>query len=73
MNSRVPWSAEAIDPTVRERAEAAALRAGMSLNDWLKSTIGDYPAADPGTAQNTGGELRSDVADIHHRLDSITR
>jgi len=58
---------------VRERAEAAALRAGMSLNDWLKSTIGDYPAADPGTAQNTGGELRSDVADIHQRLDSITR
>ncbi|HKO71566.1 MAG TPA: hypothetical protein VJV58_11600 [Bradyrhizobium sp.] len=77
MNSRVPWSAEAIDPTVRERAEAAALRAGMSLNDWLKSTIGDYPAADPGTTparpQNAGGELRSDVADIHQRLDSITR
>ena len=41
MNSRVPWSVEGIDPSVRERAEAAARRAGMSLSDWLNSTIGD--------------------------------
>jgi localization factor PodJL len=77
MNSRVPWSVEAIDPTVRERAEAAALRAGMSLNDWIKSTIGDSTPPDAGIAsvkpRSIGGELRSDVADIHQRLDSITR
>src|SRR3954454_14190309 len=41
MNSRVSWSAEGIDPSVRERAEAAARRAGMSLNDWLNSTLGE--------------------------------
>ncbi len=41
MNSRVSWSVEGIDPSVRERAEAAARRAGMSLSDWLNSTIGD--------------------------------
>jgi len=41
MNSRVSWSVEGIDPSVRERAEAAARRAGMSLNDWLTSTIGN--------------------------------
>jgi len=41
MNSRVPRSVEGIDPSVRERAEAAARRAGMSLNEWLNSTIGD--------------------------------
>src|SRR5262249_4236417 len=40
MNSRA-WSVDGIDPTVRERAEAAARRAGMSLNDWLNSTVGD--------------------------------
>jgi localization factor PodJL len=77
MNSRVPWSVEAIDPSVRERAEAAALRAGMSLNDWLNSTIGDsIPpdfAAAPIKPQMMAGELTSDVADIHQRLDSITR
>src|ERR1700747_2014956 len=41
MNSRVSWSVDGIDPSVRERAEAAARRAGMSLNDWLNSTMGD--------------------------------
>ena len=40
MNSRVSWSVDGIDPTVRDRAEAAARRAGMSLSDWLNSTIG---------------------------------
>ena len=32
-----------MDPSVRERAEAAARRAGMSLTDWLNSTIGESP------------------------------
>ena len=77
MNSRVSWSVEGIDPSVRERAEAAARRAGMSLNDWLNSTLGetarpdfqspyDQPAAMP-------GRETPDVSDIHQRLDSITR
>src|ERR1700732_4370199 len=77
MNSRVSWSVEGIDPSVRERAEAAARRAGMSLSDWLNSTIGDpappnframadqRPAMPPQETQ--------DVADIHQRLDSITQ
>ena len=77
MNSRVSWSVEGIDPSVRERAEAAARRAGMSLNDWLNSTLGnsarpdfhspyDQPAAMP-------RQEAPDVSDIHQRLDSITR
>jgi localization factor PodJL len=82
MNSRVSWSDEGIDPSVRERAEAAARRAGMSLSDWLNSTIGDSaPPSFRATAdqrpQLPGRELPSqetrDVADIHQRLDSITR
>jgi localization factor PodJL len=78
MNSRA-WSVESIDPSVRERAETAARRAGLSLSDWLNSTIGDSTPPDfrldPGPSQRP--ELRSqqtrDVADIHQRLDSITR
>ena len=78
MNSRVSWSVEGIDPSVRERAEAAARRAGMSLNDWLNSTIGRLPplrifAAAPINRTTLPGERASDVADIHQRLDSITR
>jgi localization factor PodJL len=77
MNSRVSWSVEGIDPSVRERAEAAARRAGMSLNDWLNSTIGDsaLPSFRPphDQPQQTYGREHRAVDDIHQRLDSITR
>src|SRR5947209_361983 len=78
MNSRVSWSAEGIDPSVRERAEAAARRAGMSLNDWLNSTIGAPAPSDFRVPQEQSREPlpvqdAKDVADIHQRLDSITR
>lgn len=77
MNSRVSWSVDGIDPSVRERAEAAARRAGMSLNDWLNSTIGEsappnFRAAHDGRPAMPAQESR-DVADIHQRLDAITR
>ena len=75
MNSRASWSVDGIDPSVRERAEAAARRAGMSVNDWLNSTIGD---STPPNFRATAGQQpqnpeRRDVADIHQRLDAITR
>ena len=82
MNSRVSWSVDGIDPSVRERAEAAARRAGMSLNDWLNSTIGESappnfrapyePQEQPQRPPMPSQESR-DVADIHQRLDAITR
>ena len=77
MNSRVSWSVEGIDPSVRERAEAAARRAGMSLSDWLNSTMGESTppqfrgAADPQPVPPS--QETRDVADIHQRLDAITR
>lgn len=55
-----------MEPSVRERAEAAARRAGMSLEEWLNSAIGETNA--PSSAQDT-----HDVAEIHQRLDSIAR
>jgi len=77
MNSRVSWSVEGIDPSVRERAEAAARRAGMSLSDWLNSTIGDPAPPNFRSSLEPGPVMPSqetrDVADIHQRLDSITR
>src|SRR3982075_3616809 len=77
MNSRLSWSVEGIDPSVRERAEAAARRAGMSLSDWLNSTIGDSTPpnfrASPDQRPVMPSQETRDVADIHQRLDSITR
>ncbi|RJF68548.1 tetratricopeptide repeat protein [Rhodopseudomonas palustris] len=47
--NRVSWSVEGIEPSVRERAEAAAKRAGMSLADWINGQLGDSApqASDP--------------------------
>src|ERR1700761_6171011 len=78
MNSRVSWSVDGIDPSVRERAEAAARRANMSLNDWLNSTLGDSAPPDfrGGYSQQRpamASQESHNVADIHQRLDSITR
>jgi localization factor PodJL len=77
MNSRVSWSVEGIDPSVRERAEAAARQAGMSLNEWLNSTLGNSAPGNFRNAPDPRPTLPSqesrDVADIHQRLDSITR
>src|SRR5471030_2719145 len=78
MKSRVSWSVEGIDPSVRERAEAAARRAGMSLNDWLNSTIGEsappnFRAPQDRPYQPLPSQDAKEVADIHQRLDSITR
>jgi localization factor PodJL len=76
MNSRVSWSVEGIDPSVRERAEAAARQAGMPLSDWLNSTIGNSAPANfrnpPDQRPIASSQESRDVADIHQRLDSIT-
>jgi localization factor PodJL len=69
MNSRVSWSVDGIDPSVRERAEAAARRAGMSLSDWIFSNLGEVS---PPNFRSPPQPAR-DVSDIHQRLDSITR
>ena len=69
MNSRGSSSVDGIEPSVRERAEAAARRAGMSLNEWLRSTAGG--SAPDHMAQSN--QYSNEVADIHQRLDSITR
>lgn len=79
MNSRVSWSVDGIDPSVRERAEAAARRAGMSLSDWLNANIGDAPPdfrqsyEPPRQPAPAYGQQHRAVDDIHQRLDSITR
>ncbi|MGJ4948564.1 hypothetical protein [Bradyrhizobium sp. HKCCYLS20291] len=78
MNSRVPWSNEGIDPSVRERAEAAAQRAGMTLNDWINSTLGasappEFRSGHPLRSTPPANRDAREVADIHQRLDSIAR
>ncbi|HVV42852.1 MAG TPA: hypothetical protein VHC94_17500 [Nitrobacter sp.] len=74
MNSRGSWNVDGIEPSVRERAEAAARRAGMSLNDWLNSSLGNAaPDSRDAPPPPPPVENAPNVAEIHQRLDSITR
>lgn len=76
MNSRGSWNVEEIEPSVRERAEAAARRTGMSLTDWLNSSIGgvdETAAYDQRTNPPLSPQDAPEVAEIHQRLDSIAR
>lgn len=75
MNSRGSWNVEEIEPSVRERAEVAARRAGMSLTDWLNSSIGGVgePAHDQRPNPPLSPQNAPEVAEIHQRLDSIAR
>ncbi|KZD23428.1 SEL1-like repeat protein [Tardiphaga robiniae] len=86
MNSRVSWSVDGIEPSVRERAEAAARRAGMSLGEWLNSTIGEAPPRYNSPNARPRDQERpptpraalpqrdaADVVEIHERLDAIAR
>jgi localization factor PodJL len=61
MNSRLSWSIEDTDPSVRERAEDAA-RAGDSTPPNFRARPSKRP-----------GQQAPAVADIHQRLDAITR
>ncbi|WP_022722043.1 tetratricopeptide repeat protein [Rhodopseudomonas sp. B29] len=67
--NRVSWSVDGLEPAARERAEAAARRAGLSLADWLRSQQGEAPSSRAAMADRDAHE----VAEIHQRLDSIAR
>lgn len=71
MNSRGSSSDDGIEPSDREGADAAARRAGVSRNDRLSSGAGSSipDPMQPEASSQDGG----DMADIHQRLDSITR
>jgi len=78
MNSRGSWNADGLDPSVRERAEAAARRAGMPLSEWLNSRLSDNMLANsrdrrPQVADQEDRQESRDVANIHERLDAITQ
>lgn len=70
MNSRGSSSDDGIEPSDREGVDAAARPIGASRTDGLSSGAGTLP--DP-TQPAASPESSPDIADIHQRLDSITR
>src|SRR5436190_7137129 len=59
MNSSASWNAGGLSPELYQAAREAAQRAGMSVEDWLRSTFGDSAVASmrPQTAGPLGARL----------------
>jgi hypothetical protein len=72
MKSRLSWSVEGVDPSVRERAEAAARHAGLSLGDWLNATVDKTLADFPKPPAPLPGQDARNVAEIHRQLAAVT-
>ncbi|MBY0381207.1 MAG: hypothetical protein K2W78_04745, partial [Xanthobacteraceae bacterium] len=64
MRSHRSWRADSITPSVKERAETAAHRAGMTLEQWIDAAL---------TRQEPPRAPGNEVAEIHQRLDAISR
>ncbi len=70
MNRATPWTIQSVDPDLREAARDAALRDGMTLNQWLQRAIADHATqtgVDPATLDH---EARASV--IMERLRETT-
>ncbi|HEX5516612.1 MAG TPA: hypothetical protein VFX32_03345, partial [Pseudolabrys sp.] len=86
MRFGLPWRVEGIRYEARETAEAAARRAGMSLDEWLNTVIRQqagrqesrsqpHPAAHSDDRHNRDNrdDRDDDFAGVQLRLDDLTR
>jgi localization factor PodJL len=88
MKPGIPWSVKGIEPDVREAAKQAARRSGMTLGEWLNSTIMDSaedaplpakpskePAVRPTVPQSANALERtaSRLEDIAEQLSRLSR
>jgi len=72
MNSSASWNAGGLSPELYQAAREAAQRAGMSVEDWLRSTFGDSAVASmrPQTAGPLGARLGELSQHFGHAAES---
>ena len=66
MNSSVSWNAGGLSPELYQAAREAAHRAGMSVEDWLRSTFGDSAVAS--MRQQSSGPLGARLGELSQRF-----
>src|SRR5689334_13916931 len=66
MNSSASWNAGGLSPELYQAAREAAQRAGMSVEDWLRSTFGDSAVAS--TRPQTAGPLGARLGELSQRF-----
>src|SRR5436305_2189072 len=67
MNSSASWNAGGLSPELYQAAREAAHRAGMSVEDWLRSTFGDS-AVSTMRPQTGAGPLGARLAELSQRF-----
>src|SRR3954451_18558839 len=67
MNSSVSWNAGGLSPELDQAAREAAHRAGMSVEDWLRSTFGDSAVSNM-RPQTGGGPLGARLGELSQRF-----
>jgi localization factor PodJL len=67
MTSGAPWNERELSPELYEAAREAAHRAGMSIEDWLRSTFGDS-AASAGVRPATQGPISTRLGELSQRF-----
>src|SRR5689334_16783850 len=66
MNSSASWNAGGLSPELYQAAREAAQRAGMSVEDWLRSTFGDSAVAS--MRPQTAGPLGTRLGELSQRF-----
>src|SRR5690242_15120687 len=66
MNSSASWNAGGLSPELYQAAREAAQRAGMSVEDWLRSTFGDSAIAS--MRPQTAGPLGTRLGELQQRF-----
>jgi len=66
MNSSASWNAGGLSPELYQAAREAAHRAGMSVEDWLRSTFGDSAVAS--TRPQSSGPLGARLGELSQRF-----
>src|ERR1044072_9775077 len=66
MNSSASWNDGGLSPELYQAAREAAHRAGMSVEDWLRSTFGDSVVAS--MRQQGSGPLGARLGELSQRF-----
>jgi localization factor PodJL len=67
MNSGASWNAGGLSPELYQAAREAAHRAGMSIEEWLRTTFGDSAAA-AGVRPQNAGPLGARLGELSQRF-----
>src|SRR5688572_26956967 len=68
MNSGASWNERGLSPELYQAAREAADRAGMSVEDWLRSTFGDSAAAAGVRPAAQGGPISARLGELSQRF-----